>query len=377
MFKPATALGTAVVLALAAPAAAQPALCPRAVAAIDAAAAATMAQGSPGIAVQVTRDGQVALARFYGLANLEHRAPVTADTVFNLASVTKQFTAAALLLLVQDGKLKLDDTLSRYVPELPQAEKVTLRQLLVHTSGIPDYAEDPAGSKTKSVAKTPAEMMAWIATLKPAFMFEPGTSWAYSNSNYTLLGLVIERVSGKPLAQVFKERLFAPAGLTTTAFDNPAEVVPHRAQGYRRAKDAPSGFANADWISPTIPGPAGGLRATVADMTRWSNALFGGRILNAQSLALLTSPGKLNDGRTTKFGMPEAWQKGMNADYGMGVFITPTKAGPRIWHPGDIDGFSSWLAHYPDRKVSIALIQNSQSADFDKDAIEAAVFSCP
>jgi CubicO group peptidase (beta-lactamase class C family) len=335
----------------------------------------TLAQGSPGMLVQVAKDGDVLFAGTYGRANLEHQIFVNRNTVFKLASITKEFTAAAILLLVEDGKLKLDDMLSTYVPELPQADTVTLYQLLVQTSGIPDYAEDPAAAKTKSVAKTPEEMLAWIGNLTPTLLFEPGTKWSYSNSNYALLGLVAERVSRQPLPTLFEYRLFRPAGLISTRFDDPADVVPQRAQGYRKSKAAASGFVNADWISPTIPGPAGGLRSTGDDLVRWSNALFNGRVLKPASVRSMTSAGLLKDGRTTKFGMPEAWQKGLNSDYGMGVFIKPTSAGTRIGHSGGIDGFSTWVAHYPAERVTIVHMINSESADMDTDAIEAAVFS--
>lgn len=350
-------------------------LCPASVEAIDAAAARTLAQGSPGMVVSVAREGEVVFARGYGFADLEHRAAVTPDTVFRLASVTKQFTAAAVLLLVEDGRLNLDDRLSEYVPELQQASEVTLYQLLAQTSGIPDYAEDPEGGRTKALARSTSEMVEWIGRLEPRLHFEPGARWAYSNSNYALLGAVIERVSGQSLQDFFAERLFARAGLTHTSFDDPADVVPNRAAGYRRSRAAPSGFVNADAISWTIPGAAGGLRTTAGDLIRWSDALFGGRIVSPASLEAMTSPARLSDGRTTKLGMPEAWQAGLNSDYGFGVFISPSDAGQRIWHSGDMDGFSTWLGHYPEAGVTIALMQNSESADLDEAAIEDAVIA--
>jgi D-alanyl-D-alanine carboxypeptidase len=353
--------------------AAQAQLCASSLTAIDQAVAATLAQGSPGMALGVSHRGRTLLARGYGLANLEHGAPLTADSPFLLASVTKQFTAAALLLLVQDGRIRLDDPLARFVPELPQAANVTIRQLLLQTSGLPDYAEDPAGTAAKSVARTLPEMIAWIARLEPAHHFPPGTGWRYSNTNYVLLGAVIERASGSSLADFFRTRLFAPAGLTHTAWDDPRDVVPGRVQGYRRSRAAPSGFANADWISPTNPGPAGGLRTTITDLLRWSDALNGGRILSTESLRTMTEAGRLADGRTTRFGMPIEWQQGMNADYGMGVFITPVERDSRIWHSGDVDGFSTLLVHYPRRQIAIAMMINSQSADMAKDVIERAV----
>ena len=333
-----------------------------------------MSQGAPGVIVGVAHDGQPLFVREYGKANLEHDVPVRRVTVFKLASVTKQFTAAAVLRLVQRGRLSLDDKLARFVPELPRASKVTVRQLLVHTSGLPDYAEDPEGQRTKSVARTSQDMVEWIARLEPTFQFEPGTRWAYSNSNYALLGVVIERVSGKSLEVFFREELFQPAGLTRTGFDDPIDVVAHRAQGYKKAKAATGVYANAEWISPTIPGAAGGLHTTVDDLLRWSHALFSGIVLQPATLRQMIAPGTLSDGRTTKSGMPEAWQRGLDSDYGMGVFVTNTSAGRRVWHGGDIEGFSTWLAHYPEAGVTIAVLQNSESADIDETALHEALF---
>jgi D-alanyl-D-alanine carboxypeptidase len=349
-------------------------LCPSSAAAIETSIRRTMEQGAPGMIVGVARDGEALFVRAFGLADLEHNVPVIRGTVFKLASITKQFTAAALVSLVEDGKVSLDDPLSRYVPELPQAGQVTLYQLLVQTSGIPDYAEDPAGLRMKSVARTPTQMIEWIAGLQPRFHFEPGTRWAYSNSNYVLLGLVIERVSGQSLEAFFAERLARPAGLTATTFDDPSDVVPDRAQGYRKVKGS-AAYEHADWISPTIPGAAGGLRTTVDDLLGWSHALFSGRVLAPGTVTRMVSPGKLSDGRTTKSGMPEEWQRGLNSDYGMGVFVTDTNVGRRIWHAGDIDGFSTWLAHYPDVDVTIAVMQNSESADIDESALHDALFA--
>ena len=351
-----------------------PTPCNTALWALDERIRSSLVQGSPGMLVEAAVRGEPFLVRPTGWANVEHRVQMRRESVFAIASVTKQFTAAAILALMEEGKLKLDDKLSLYVPELPQASRVTLYQLLVQTSGIPDYSEDPEGSRTKSVAKTPQEMLAWIRTLTPELHFEPGTRWAYSNSNYVLLGLVAERVSGKPLADLFEERLFRPAKLRATAFDDPRDVVFFRVQGYRKSSSNPSGFGNADWISPTVPGAAGGLRSTGDDLIRWTHALFDGQVLKPDTVKLMTAPGRLNDGRTTRLGMPEAWQKGLNSDYAMGFFVTPTPHGIRISHTGDVDGFSTWLAHFPRTGVTIAAMLNSQSADIDKDGIAAGVF---
>lgn len=190
-----------------------------------------------------------------------------------------------------------------------------------------------------------------------------------------LLGLVAERVSGRLLATLFRERLFGPAALSNTVIDDPSDVVPHRAAGYRRASDAAGGFRHADWISPTVPGPAGALRGTSADLIKWTTALFGGRILSSQRLGQLLAPGRLADGRTTKAGMPEAWQKGLNSDYAMGFFVKPSVGGVRYGHGGDVDGFSTWMAHYPASGVTVVQMINSQSADLRTEEVEAALFS--
>lgn len=357
------------------PAFSSPLLCEPAVQAINAAAEKTMRQGSPGMLVEIARNGELLFSGRYGYADLEQRTPVTRETVFKLASVTKEFTAAAILTLVENGTLNLEDRLRKHVPELPAAANVRIYDLLVQTSGISDFAEDPSGHHTKSVARTPAEMLSWITKLTPQLQFKTGSKWAYSNSNYVLLGIIAERATGKQLGSLYRERLFGPAGLTAMAIDNPVDVVPHRAKGYRRASNAPSGFENAAWISPTVPGPAGALRGTGGDLIKWNTALFAGRVLKPETLKLMIAPGRLADGRTTKYGMPEAWQKGLNSDYGMGLFIKPTIAGPRYGHSGDIDGFSSWAAHYPSSGITIVQLINSQSADLNVDEVEAAVFS--
>jgi CubicO group peptidase (beta-lactamase class C family) len=364
-----------VILALTSPAAArQPSLCALARAAIDAAAAATMVQGSPGMIVMVARDGRPLFARAYGSADLEQGTPMQVGAVFPLASITKMFTAAAILSLAEQGRLSVADPVAMHVPELPPLPGLKIGDLLVQTSGIPDFAADAAGEATAGVARSNADMLAWIARLATRPGFAPGTRWEYSNSNYVLLGLIAQRVAGKDLAALYAERLFGPAGLARTAFDNPADVVPGRVRGYRRDRSAASGFANAAWISPTVPGAAGGLRGSADDLARWLEALFGGRILQPQSLAAMIMPGRLRDGRNVRLGMPEAWQRGLQSDYGMGVFIRQTAAGVRIGHSGDINGFATWAAHYPFHGISIILMINSESADLPVNAVEAAVF---
>lgn len=367
-------------IAAAEPGAHQPAhvpdlLCAGAVKAVEAAMAKTMARGSPGMIVEIAQGDRTLLSRSRGFADLEQNIPVQRHSVFQLASITKMFTAAAILTLVEQRRLSLDDPLHKHVGEMPRAATgVRINDLLAQTSGIPDYSEDPELFKSRSVSRSTDEMVGLIARKSGTLNFPPGSRWEYSNSNYVLLGAIAERVTGEQLGHIMQRRLFEPAGLATIRFDDPSDIVRHRVKGYRRDRTREAGFANAHWISPTVPAAAGSLRGTAPDLIRWSNALFGGRLLRSESLRLIVEPGKLADGRTTKFGMPEAWQKGLNSDYGMGLFIKQTVAGTRLGHSGDIDGFSTWMAHYPASGVTIVQMINSESADLNVDAIEAGVF---
>lgn len=344
-------------------------------AAIDLAARSMIARDGPGASVEVSQNGRKIFVGSYGLANLEDNVPVTPQTVFKLASITKQFTAAAVLLLAEDGKLRLDDRLDRYVPELPQAPEVTLYQLLVQTSGLPDYANDQNLLSTKSVQRSSSAMIELIAALKPPLLFQPGTQWSYSNSNYVLLGRVVEKVSGQSLETFFRDRLFRPAGLSHAAFDDPAQIVAHRAQGYRRAKAAEAGYVHSDWLSPSVPRAAGALQATADDLIRWSDALFSGRIIAPSSIERMTAPGLLTDGRTTGFGMPRSTQTKLGMNYAMGVYVSPSQLGKRIWHDGSFDGFRTRLTTYPDRKMTIVILQNGEADNSNVDAVENAVVS--
>jgi D-alanyl-D-alanine carboxypeptidase len=321
----------------------------------------------------VARGGDVLFSRAWGAASLDPDRSMQPGTIMRLASVTKQFTAAAVLTLVEDGALSLDTPLAQLVPELPAAREVTVRDLLVQTSGIPDYAGDDLVQAGKHRPHSPAEMLALIARLTPSLEFAPGTRWAYSNSNYVLLGIVVERASGMPFPDYLREHVLRPAGLTDIAWDRNGENVPGRALGYRKAA-APGGFEPADAIDPSIPGPAGALRGPVTGLPKWYAALHGGRVLGRGTLRQMTGPGTLGDGRTTRWGMPDAWREGLASDYAMGLFRKETPAGTLLWHSGDIDGFSSWSGYYPESRVAIAMSINSESVSLPAEAVEKAVF---
>lgn len=347
--------------------------CPALESGLDSVARAALDGGVPGLVIGVARPGAPPLVLAYGVADLEQGTAMEAGSVFRIASLTKAFTAAAVLRLVADGRLTLDQRAAELLPDRPWLGDITVEQLLNHTSGLADYAEDPAGANTRSVARTSAEMVDWIERLDPLSRFEPGAGWAYSNSNYAVLGLIMEAVSGRPYAEVLHDAVLSPAGLTATAVDDPSDLVAGRVRGYSLLQSRPRTLRNADWIHPTIPGPAGSLRATAGDVLAWNEALFGGQIIPLAFVERMTQPGLLSDGRTTRWGMPEAWREGLNSDYAMGVFVASSPLGPRVWHTGDIDGFASWMAHWPDAGFTAVVLTNADFRSIDADAIEALV----
>ena len=337
------------------------------IAQVDAAATEMLATEAPGLAIAVVRDGRLIYERSYGQAQLGG-APVEADTVFRLASVTKVFTAAAILQLEAQGRLALADPLSEYVPELPQAGHVTLGQLLTHTGGLPEFTEAADYPDHRPRDHSQAEMIAWIAGLEPDFNFEPGTAWAYSNSGYVLLGTVIERVTGLPLGEAYQQLLGAGAAGLTPAYALEGGPL---AVGYRRAQGA---WTDAQPISMTIPGGAGALAGTATDTALALDALFR-TALGPSARDGLMATGLLADGRPTRWGMPDAWREGLRADYGAGVFRDEFEGATRYWHSGDIYGFTSWFAHMPEEGLTVVILSNGDEAALPSDAILHAVLA--
>ena len=337
-------------------------------ASIDKAAASAVAAGeSPGLQVAVFKDGKAVLVKSYGSANLEQHVPVSNESVFRVGSVTKQFTAVALLLLAEEGKLSLQDKLSKYYANFPRAGDITLEQMLHHTSGIYSYTSAPNFAVDGMVHRSTDEMVEFIGKLPKTQDFEPGTNWSYSNSAYFILGGVVEKVAGEPLATVFKTRLFVPIGMTHTALDDETELAPGRVRGYSGA--APGKFTNAPFISMSIPGGAGSIRSTAADLAKWNAALFGGKILKPTSLAAMETPGRLNDGETSgaaiakmmsAAGAPGAAVK---QEYGYALFVSQEDGHRKISHGGGIYGFSAELAQFPDDRVTVAVLSNAIGKD--------------
>lgn len=323
---------------------------------VDALAAEYLAKpGGVGLSVAVARKGEVVLAKGYGLADVEFDVKADADTLFRIGSITKQFTSAALMRLVERGKLSLDDDLSKYVPSFPlQGKHVTLRQLLTHTSGIPSYTDiGEEWTKKWPLELSHDELLALVKD-KP-FDFEPGTKWAYDNTGYYLLGMVLESVAGKPYPEVLKEELFEPLKLARTRYDSNVDVIKNRAQGYAMDR---SGVVNDQPLGTSQPGAAGALISTARELVLWQMALTSGRVVKPESFALMTTPTVLPDGKDTH--------------YGFGLAIDDLDGRARVQHGGGIFGFNSMLMWLREADVHVAVISNGERVSSAKLADEIA-----
>lgn len=302
---------------------------------------------SPGCALGVAAAGGPPLLRFYGSADLEHDVPIREDTVFEAGSVSKQFTAASILLLVQQGKLALSDDVRRYLPELPDyGAPITIDQLLSHTSGLRDWGEVEAlaGWPRTSRAYTPADVLA-ITVRQKSLNYPPGTAYSYTNTGFNLLALIVERLSGQTLARFSQEHLFTPLGLTHTSWrDDFRRIVKGRAVAYEAL--AAGRYQQLMPFEDTYG--HGGLLTTVGDLLKWNDALTRGALGGPLSAAL-AQPAALNDG--TPIG------------YGRGLFVGAWRGTPEWSHSGATAAYRAWLGRYPQAQLSIALLCNTTDAD--------------
>jgi CubicO group peptidase (beta-lactamase class C family) len=284
--------------------------------------------------VLVAQDGKVLLDKAYGFANLEWEVPNTPTTKFRLGSITKQFTAASILLLEERGKLKVEDPVKKYMPDAPSAwDKITIFHVLTHTSGIPSLTSFPDFESHEAQAMTPEKLVEWFRD-KP-LEFEPGTKWNYSNSGYILLGYLIEKISGQTYSDFVQQNIFTPLGMKDSGYDSNSSIIAHRASGYTPGK---SGSVNAGFVHMSIPFSAGALYSTTEDLLRWEQGLFGGKVLKAESLAKMTTPFK--------------------QDYAFGLGVSTNNGHKMIAHDGGIEGFNTSLVYYPDDKLVVAVLAN-------------------
>lgn len=328
---------------------------------LDVAARAALKAGAcPGIALQIARHGQTLYAKPYGWSNLETDTPVAAGSVFRIGSITKQFTAALVVKLAAQGRLSLDAPAAAYLPFFPDDRPFTVRELLNHTAGLHDGETPcPCGSAT---AKSQLDLARDIAAQKKLFDFAPGTAWLYSNTNYVVLGAVVEKVTGLPLAEAAASIVFRPLGLPATAFDTVEAVVPGRVDGYSPVDGKPGTFAHAAYIDVAQAGGAGAVRSDTGDLCRWHHALFANRLFDAGHVRLMTTPGRLRDGRPSgshRFSPADDRAYG-DVQYGMGFLLPPPVDGHRsVMHYGFIDGFAGCLETYPDQGLTLAILCNA------------------
>jgi CubicO group peptidase (beta-lactamase class C family) len=301
----------------------------------------------PGLSVAVVRDGKVVFAKGYGMANLELSVPARPDTVYELASVSKQFTATAVMLLVDEGKLKLDDPIIRHLPQAPKTwQAVTVRNLLNHTSGIKDYL----GTKEISLRKdySDDELVGMVAGL--ALDFPPGEKWSYSNTNYLLLGMLIEKASGQGLAEFLAARIFEPLGMESSRVNDTRAVIPRRATGYERCEGA---YRIRDFVSPSLAATGDGeVVTTVLDLVRWDAALDKGTLLKRPTLEQMWTPARLKDGKTTHYGF--GWAIGEHNGHRV------------IEHGGGFPGFNAHISRYRDDKLTVIVLANIVPAGVDR-----------
>ncbi len=340
-FSTAARLGAAAVLLVHAPG--LPAQTPaRFATRVDSLVEAEMArQNLVGLSLAVIHRGHIVLERGYGFANLEHRVPATPATVYQSGSVGKQFTAAAIMLLVQDGRLGLDDPVTRFLPAAPAAWRaVTIRHLLTHTSGAGDYPDDFDFRRDM----TEAEMVA-MALAQP-FGFPPGADWRYSNLGYVQLGAIVRAASGQFYGDFLAERIFRPLGMTTARVISEADIVANRAAGYTREDGV---LQNQAWVAPSLNTTAdGALYLTVRDMARWDSALYETRPFTRQSMAAIRTPATLTGGATYPYGF--GWRVGEAGGHAI------------MAHGGSWQGFKSYIVRYPDDGLTVVAFANLAEA---------------
>jgi CubicO group peptidase (beta-lactamase class C family) len=300
------------------------------------------AQQIPGVSLAVVKDGEILLARGYGFANVEHQVPAKPETIFQSGSTGKQFTATAVMMLVEEEKLSLDDKLTKYFSDSPDAWRdITVRHLLTHTSGMTDYPRDFDLRRDY----TEDELLQRVKTIPLAF--QPGEKWSYSNLAYVMLGILIHKVSGKFYGDFLQERVFKPLAMSTARIISEADIVPNRAAGYRIVNGQ---LKNQNWVSPTLNTTAdGALYLTVYDMAKWDAALYTDKLLKKSTLEQMWAPVKLKSGKTHP--------------YGFGWALTEVRGHRIVEHGGSWQGFKAQITRYLDDKLTVIVFANQARAD--------------
>lgn len=303
-------------------------------------------QHVPGLALLVSRGGQVIRAQGYGLANVELQVPVKSATIFQSGSMGKQFTATAVMMLAEEGKIGLDDSLTKFFPDSPETWKpVTIRELLSHTAGFTDYPESFDMRKDY----TEAQLLKIVEGIPLAFA--PGTSWSYSNLGYLTLGIVIHKVTGEFYGDFLQERIFRPLGMNTVRIISEADIVPNRAAGYRLVQGE---LKNQEWVAPTVNTTAdGSLYFSIEDLAKWDAALYTEKLLTRSSLEQMWTVARLSNGQPN------------SGDYGFGWFIGKQNGHRVVEHEGAWQGFETDICRYLDDKLTVAVLTNLADAKPD------------
>jgi CubicO group peptidase (beta-lactamase class C family) len=296
----------------------------------------------PGAAVLVVQRGDVVLRKGYGMANLEHDIRITPESVFRVGSMTKFFTATAILMLEEQGRLSLDDDITQYLPDYPtHGEKITIRHLVAHTSGIWDYLNLPKMQEGWHDDITPQGLINLFKD-KP-LEFKPGDGFAYSNSNYILLGVIIEKVSGQSYQDFVQEKIFTPAGMKSTRYGGHLPIIPNRAAGYEPSGDG--GYNNARFLNMSEPYAAGGHVSTVDDLYRWDQAYLGGKLISKDTLGRALTRFRLNNGKE----VPVACGCGISDFLGHRIIV----------YAGGIHGFATQAVIVPDEDLHVIVLSNN------------------
>jgi len=302
-------------------------------------------EGTGGAAL-VVRDGKVLYRKARGMANLELDVPMTPGHVFRIGSITKQFTACAILKLAEDGKLDLQDDITKYIKDYPtRGHTITIEHLLTHTSGIKSYTDmEEWDAEIRKKDFTPAELVDFFKD-KP-MDFAPGEEWKYNNSGYFLLGYIIELLTGDSYAHYLEENIFQPLGMENSYYGSTTKIIKGRADGYARAGEQ---TVNAEFLSMTQPHAAGALLSTVDDLYLWYSAVMNHKVISKDKLKQATTPFVLNDGEET--------------NYGYGWALGDLEGSPSISHGGGINGYLTASIYLPEEKVFVAVFSNCTCKD--------------